>query len=106
MKNYHSYKKIHLGASDIASLILRTPGQMEALNFGEDGDYWAYLVDEEAEISEYYEKVFTANYWLKIYDDEALTFNKHIFDNEEIVVYRAGSFGCIIQIRKKVDAGR
>lgn len=57
MKDHREYKKIPLGESDIASLLLRHPAGCEMLDFGEDGSYSAYLVDDDCEIPEHYTKI-------------------------------------------------
>ena len=101
MKTYKDFEKEFIGASDIASLILVGCGgeeglQMEELHFGGDGDYRAYIVtDPEAEIGSHYKKVATFNNWLRIYDDDEKTFHQ---DAKEINIFRAGGYGCIIQI--------
>lgn len=64
------------------------------LDFGEDGSYMAYVVDEDAEIGAHYKKVADFKHWLKIYDDDELTYRVNA---QEINIYRAGDFGCIIQ---------
>lgn len=66
MNAHHDYSKLYLGESDIASLILVGIKQdqenkqaelvAEILGFGMDGNYMAYVVDEEAIIPDYYEK--------------------------------------------------
>lgn len=100
-KTYKDFKTVHLGCSDIATLIMdgcRKDKGMEPqhLYFGEDGSYSAYLVDDpDAEIGSHYSHVATFEKWLKIYDDEGLVFR---CDAREIKVYRAGEFGCIIQL--------
>ena len=48
--------------------------------------------DETGEL--YYEKVDDFKHWLKIYDDDELTYRVNA---QEINIYRAGDFGCIIQ---------
>ena len=100
MKTYKDFEKKYIGGSDIASLVMvgcrRDEGlKTEPLFFGEDGAYYAYIVDEETEIKSHYTKVAAFNHWLKIYDDDGLTF---VENAKEINVYRAGQFGCIIQI--------
>ena len=102
MKDHHSYNKVSIGASDIASLTVRTPNQVAILNFGEDGDYSAYIVDEECLIPEYYELTLECSeskywpgVWMRIYDDDGLSFK--IKAPHSIRVYQAGAFGCIIQ---------
>ncbi len=102
MKHYKEFDKIYLGWSDISSLILVTIGddehmKSEILDFGSDGDYSAYLVDKDTEIGEHYQLVFTGNVWLKIYDDQEL---RQDLCAKQIKIYRAGDFGCIIQLIK------
>lgn len=53
MKNYKEFKRIYIGSSDIASLTLRAPNISHILTFCEDGVYFAYLVEGEAEIGEH-----------------------------------------------------
>jgi hypothetical protein len=103
MKNYKDFDKSFIGASDTATLILA--GYQEGkgivattLDFGEDGIYKAYIVDDETEIGSHYTKVATFNSWLKIYDDDELTSR---IKAKEINIYRAGDFGCIIQLIKE-----
>ncbi len=100
MKNYKEFEQRFIGNSDISTLILvgcngEEGLKTEQLHFGEDGSYKAYIVNSETEIGSHYMKVATFNHWLKIYDDEGLTYG---VEAEAINIYRAGSFGCIIQI--------
>lgn len=85
-KNYKE-KTIDLGYSDIASLILRSPGEIGEVHTGSDGDYKGYLVDETVEIPDYYKKVYEADTWLKIYDDETMVLQVRA---KKINVYNAG----------------
>lgn len=95
MKNYKDYEKVFIGGSNIASLTLRSPIDATVLNFGEDNNYLAYVVDAEAEIGEHYKKVYECENWLKIYDDDGLVKE---FKADKIEVYRAGEMGCIIRL--------
>ncbi len=97
MKSYKEFEKVHIGDSDIAGLVLRSPSKVQELAFGEDGSYSAYVVDGEVEIGEHYEKVYAAYGWLKIYDDNGLSAS---FAGNIITVYRSGDYGCIIQIKE------
>lgn len=104
-RNYHDYEKVGLGCSDIATLILvgchKGSGlTAEPLKFGGDSYYSAYLVDEDAEIGSHYRLETTFNYWMKVYDDEKIRF---CVDADEIRVYSAGNYGCIIQVIGKKD---
>lgn len=99
MKAYKEYEKRIIGESDIATLILvgveKENGlKLSTLNFGEEGVYKAYIVDENAIIGNHYTKIATFNKWVRIYDDFGLTYKIHA---EEVNVFRAGEFGCIIQ---------
>lgn len=102
MKNYKEYEKRFIGASDIAALILvgcdENGLKTSTLDFGEDGSYMAYVVDEDAELGAHYKKVADFKHWLKIYDDDELTYRVNA---QEINIYRAGDFGCIIQTISK-----
>jgi hypothetical protein len=102
MKNYKKCEKEDIGYSEIATLVLagcrgEEGLKTEQLCFGADGAYYAYIADSETEIGEHYKKTATFNHWLKIYDDETLRYE---VDAKEINIYRAGDFGCIIQIIK------
>lgn len=97
---YNEYEKEYIGSSDIATLILagcEKSGKIktETLKFTKDGSYDAYITDEKAEIDKHYEEKNNFFHWLKIYDDQGKT--KTIY-GKEIKIYRAGNFGCIIQI--------
>lgn len=101
MKTYKNCEVVMLGSSDISSLIMvgcDDEGlKVRPLHFGSDGTYSAYVVEEGVEIGSHYKKVETFKHWLKIYDDEEKTFR---INAKEINVYRAGDFGCIIQVVK------
>lgn len=100
MKTYKNYPKNYIGSSDIASLVMagyrKNQGLcLEALHFGGDGSYYAYIVDADAIIGDHYKKIADFNAWLKIYDDDELT---ACYKAESIIVYRAREHGCIIQL--------
>lgn len=105
MKNYKDFGKEYIGSSDIATLILvgcRDDNDTEEglkikeLRFGGDGAYTAYIVDETAEIGKHYQLLDTFYYWLKVYDDNQVTFEVFC---DWAKVYTAGAYGCIIQIK-------
>ncbi len=85
-KNYKE-KTVDLGYSDIASLILRSPGNIGEVHTGSDGSYKGYLVDETVEIPDYYKKVYEADTWLRVYDDETIVLE---VSAKKITVYNAG----------------
>lgn len=102
--SYKSYARAELGFSDVASLVLRAMdangGQKAGIvGFGGDGRYFAYIVDEGAKIGEHYDLVFQGRVWLDVYDDARKVAG---FRGDAICVYRAGGFGCIIQV---IDIG-
>ena len=92
---YKDCDMISLGYSDIAALVAVTPEKPEWLLFGGDGTYRAYLLHEDDELGDHYHEVLRAKYWLKIYDDAGLRFFQYA---DEIVVYRAGDYGCAIRL--------
>ena len=110
MKSYKEYDREFIGDSDIAALTFvgTTKNGLKAniLDFGSDGRYNAYIVDENAKIGDHYtlELEFETSSgfkaWLKIYDDEGLTAD---YSADKIKVYRAGDFGCIIQLIGKKE---
>ena len=101
LKNHHFCEREYIGGSDYCNLILVGCSKIEsglktyALHFWEDGDYEAYIADKETLIPPHYRLEATFNNWVKIYDDDGKTAK---FEGEEINFYRAGSFGCIIQV--------
>lgn len=101
MRSYKEYEKKYIGMSDIANLILAGSSdnglRLTALHFGMDNDYYAYIVDSDAEIGEHYTKVAEFKGWLRIYDDSFLT---REINADKISIYRAGEMGCIIQLFK------
>ena len=98
MKSYKEFSKRYIGSSDVASLTLIAPNRSHIMHFGEDGAYYAYFIEGEAEIGEHYQLEFECSHcWLWIYDDRGRTQN--IGDGfTTIKVYRAGLKGCIIQV--------
>lgn len=101
MKTYKEYSKEYIGDSDIASLLLLgchdNGAEPMMLIFGSDGSYHAYIIPENVEIGKHYNKVADFKHWLKIYDDRSLVMTIYA---QQINIYRAGEFGCIIQIIK------
>lgn len=112
MRDYHEYPKLYIGSSDSAYLTLTglkciaTPSpeglpnvdymlDAQILTFGEDQDYNAYFVDQDAIIGEHYKLVESFYHWLHIFDDYQLV---RKIEGKTILIYRAGSLGCIIQV--------
>lgn len=99
---YKDHEKTYIGSSDIACLILAGGGENNVqpvyLTFGEDGAYRAYIVYGECDIPSHYTLKHIFRGWMKVYDDEGKTLT---VTGDAIKVYRAGSFGCIIQITER-----
>lgn len=100
MKDYKDFPEQFIGYSDIACLVLAGFQKDEGfvtmpLWFGNDGGYFAYVVDSSAIIGSHYVKVAEFNSWLKIYDDDG---GMKEFKGSRINVFRAGEMGCIIQV--------
>lgn len=100
MKNYKDFEKRFIGESDIASLTVRSVDKVTTLNFGGDGAYRAYIVKGDAQIGAHYELVFAGEKWVRIYDDFGKSFEAYA---DMIKIYKAGNFGCIIQLLNKQD---
>ena len=97
MRNYKEYKKENIGSSDIAALIfvgMDDDIKSVPVCFGSDGTYNAYIVDGDCEIPEHYREVAKFKNWLRVYDDDGLTYHVRA---DHISVYRAGDFGIIIR---------
>lgn len=96
--DYHSFNRIYIGSSDIATLLAVGPSGKDLLvhqlHFDGDGAYYAYDVPSNVDIGDHYKLVASFHHWLKIYDDRAVVFDR---DAPRFNIYRAGSFGCIIQ---------
>lgn len=98
MKNYKNYTKQYIGGSDIALLTAVGPGEEEMqsvfIRYGGDGEYSAYIVDEDAEIGDHYKKIATFNHWLKIYDDDSKTLD---INADKIEIFRAAERGTVVK---------
>ena len=97
--NYKEYTTITIGYSDWASLYLETSsGEKAQLEFFVDGCYSAYMVDKQCEIPEHYYLQGVYHGTLSIFSDDLSGLKiVPLTDEDEIRVYRAGDFGCIIQ---------
>ena len=104
MKSYKEYNKKHIGNSDIARVLIDSWNGLKYLHFAQDGNYEAYMVDDNAEIGAHYKKVAEYTDWLKIYDDTGLALSLH-HQGAKYEIYRAGDFGCIIKTERMVKNG-
>lgn len=110
--NYEEYESIELENSIDNSnfhhtssfmLVGMTEQGLEAkvLSFGGYDKYIVYLIeDDEFEIPKEFQLVHSFKDWMRIYDDDTVTFR--LFDESEINVYRHGNYDCIIQIKDKI----
>ena len=100
----YGYKKnwTSLGSSDIAALIAVGIGdgvETEAIPYGADGSYTAYIVRDKALIPDYYRVAWATTEWLRIYDDTGLAWQNSPEDRgKAFTIYRAGDFHTIILI--------
>ena len=96
-------EKVYIGDSDIASLTARACDEVFKINFGSDNGYSAYLIEGECEIGSHYTLIADVEAcWLKIYDDNELSFKSTNYWGKynKLKIYRAGEMGCIIQFSK------
>ena len=97
MKSYKDFEKIYIGCSDISQLIISSSYGTRDLFFKADGRYEAYECFDDCKIDDHYRLVFSGRSWLRIYDDEGLTYHRHKPNGyTRFDIYRAGDFGCII----------
>ena len=87
-------RKVNLGTSACRQLVLRTPEQVVLLEFAADGPYEAQLVGEQMELPEE-QLVLSGSRWLRIYDDNELTF---LAQADQIRVYAEGDSSCLVQL--------
>lgn len=90
--------QIYLGFSDYASLIAVGCGEKgvisEFIDFGEDNDYYASVLDGDDKVPDWFKKVWECEYWLKIYDDTTLRFSQRA---KKFEIYRSGDTDIIIK---------
>ena len=90
----NTQRKANLGTSACRQLVLRTPEQVTLLNFTADGPYEALLASDSAALPEE-QLVLSGSGWLRIYDDEELTF---LAQADQIRVYAEGDSSCLVQM--------
>lgn len=90
----NTQRKANLGTSACRQLVLRTPEQVVLLEFAADGPYEAQLVGEQMELPEE-QLVLSGSRWLRIYDDNELTF---LAQADQIRVYAEGDSSCLVQL--------
>ena len=72
------------------------------IKFGDDGEYFAYLADEDVEMPESCECIASFNRWFKIYDDEQVTYtSEHLLGRVGKIYKTPIPYTIIIQTPRK-----
>lgn len=95
-------KTIRLGCTDIGAILFAGIDDDNNLcstyiSVGGDGEFTGLLTTSKAEIPPNYDYMFTSRYWLKIYDDGSLVFNKYA---TTIEVYQNANLNIIILVNE------
>ena len=103
-KTYKNCNKIRIGSSDCAKLHLvgwLRHGEIynTDLYFGEDGVYFAYLIEDNAPVPEHYNLQYVFKGWVTIFNERGCTLDIRSNSGGLISFYRSGERGCIIKIR-------
>ena len=102
MKNYKDFENRFIGGSDSAFLtITGADGTKAELKFGEDGEYYAYIVPEDTEIGGHYTKRAEFEGSVTITDDDG---DEVRLIADRIEFFRAGEFGCVIRLSRIAEA--
>lgn len=93
--------RIYLGFSDCASLIAVGCDEKGVISgvidFGEDSEYYTYILENNDKVPDWYKKVWECSYWLKIYDDTTLRFSQRA---KKFEIYRYDDTDIAIKIYK------
>lgn len=100
--DYEKYRRESIGSSDDAFLIAAGEKVSETdvyivsnpILFSAGGKYYAYMVDGSVKLPPYFQKVFECDSWLRIYDNNGVSYSD-IGGHYEI--FRAKDAGCIIR---------
>lgn len=92
--NNKTQRKADLGTSACRQLVLRTPEQVVLLEFTADGPYTARVAVDDENLP-FEQPVLTGSRWLRIYDDNELTF---LAQADQIRVYADGDSSCLVQL--------
>ena len=92
--NSKTQRKADLGTSACRQLVLRTPEQVMLLEFAADGPYTARVAVDDEKLP-FEQPVLTGSRWLRIYDDNELTF---LAQADQIRVYADGDSSCLVQL--------
>lgn len=95
-------KTVKLGYTDIGAILFAGMDDNNNLcstyiSVGGDGEFTGLLTTNKDEISPTYDHMFTSYYWLKIYDDDNLTFSKYA---TTIEVYQNVDLSIIILVNE------
>lgn len=95
-------KTIRLGCTDIGAILFAGIDDDNNLcstyvSVGGDGEFTGLLTTNKAEIPPTYDYMFTSRYWLKIYDNDSLVFNKYA---TTIEVYQNTNLNIIILVNE------
>lgn len=95
-------KTIRLGCTDIGAILFAGIDDDNNLcstyiSVGGDGEFTGLLTTSKAEIPPNYDHMLTSRYWLKIYDDGSLVFNKYA---TTIEVYQNANLNIIILVNE------
>lgn len=95
-------KTIRLGCTDIGAILFTGIDDDNNLcstyvSVGGDGEFTGLLTTNKAEIPPTYDYMFTSRYWLKIYDNDSLVFNKYA---TTIEVYQNANLNIIILVNE------
>lgn len=95
-------KTIRLGCTDIGAILFAGIDDDNNLcstyvSVGGDGEFTGLLTTNKAEIPPTYDYMFTSRYWLKIYDNDSLVFNKYA---TTIEVYQNANLNIIILVNE------
>lgn len=97
--NNKTQRKADLGTSACRQLVLRTPEQVMLLEFAADGPYTARVAVDDEKLP-FEQPVLTGSRWLRIYDDNELTF---LAWADKIRVYADGDNTCKVQLIGDAD---
>lgn len=111
MSYYKDFEKKYLGYSDVAALTIQCAAEKISenpysllgafiLEFGSDGNYYAYIVHGDAEIGGHYSLVKTIENcaWIRVFDDDSKQFEYYLSSEKNTLkIWRAGDYTCIFQ---------
>lgn len=102
MKKHYKDNVVYLGYSDISTIQVVGLVNNVKVKFAEDGSYRAYIVEQDGsiEIPAHYKKIGGVLGKALILDD---SLNPSYIDCDLLRIYRAGSYGCILEVYNLKD---